>query len=1277
MATNFDPNKYKKIFEQRYGSGSFESGLSSARNIGKLKAQASFAKKDYLTAFNKAKSEAKKLQEQQDFIDTYGTSKEDYNAQKKKAQAEQKRAQAQGRGGFEPDYAHSKAEEKKAKSAKIDYNKLTPYARQEMGLDPKWEDPKKKTSEKSKKKAPGLLDKLKKSEIGRAATAAEQFFNPFDKVTAKDAVNNYLHHKQSDTFKEVSRGANRAVDSASLGAMSNLDKKVNKRDPYYNTSRKMGDGGGTDMITSGLGYLVPGVGAGKAVKAVGLGAKEATGLAKIGQLGKQGAATGAAVTGAEVGIREALNPKDQNWKQNLGYVGIGTAAGAVADPLLHGLGNVASKQWGKLAKGEVPTFTGKPSQEALNKLVPKVSSGKNDSSKLYDSLITRQSQPLREVAATAEPRLKAGRDYEPITASQPVKEGGKLVRLKENPFEGPYNPSEPLPDTRTQIVNKTDKNLEPISKRMVNKVSQTYINNVDNVYRLKQFMDDAKFKSDKPIPEDKNAYTLALNSRGYDMVAHQILNQHMVDHQGNAVGLSLADVSKKIPKGKQIDFADYMINKHAITRMGRGEKVFKDDLNMNIAKSKAKIAEYETQHPEFKDAADEFMKFNQELANNWLVKTGVIPKDVWEGYVKANPDYVSNERYFSDLESYGKSNQAKRAFANQSNPIKKAPGSQRPIINPFETSIERVAKYTKIAKRNEVMQTLISHIQKDPEAFAGWAEIVPNEKNPGAFMDSLESMLQKEGVDKTLDELNKAFEQKPDLTHGNIVTGLVDGKPVHVRVNDAQLLEALTNLTPQAQEGVIKAVGKVTRMMKTLTTGVNPIFSLTRNIWRDVPQAYKNSKTVDNPITYTKDLASAIVDVFGNRESFKAFKAMGGGHASPVSSDINLLAKSKRQILGEKGLRTWPEKAMSGIEGLSNIMEAAPRLAEFKRIAKNGDYASRVKGLYEANDITVNFNRYGNNIKQLDAIIPYLNAAVQGLDKFARVYKDNPIKATAKGVMAITIPTAVSQAWNYFHDWEGYKALPAYVRDSNILFSIGDGKFVKIPKPREDGMFFGALPERLFLQFAEQDPRAFEGYAQSLLNNFIPPTRLITAPLDDIRANKDFSGRPIVPGDLATASPRFQYDENTSEVSKKIGDITNISPKQLDYLAKSYTGVLGQLGVPATAKGATIGETLEKQVTADSVYSNNAVDRFYTLKNKADTAARDYNLVGIKTKDYDEPLRKSLGQLARDMSNVRKQIKSVENNDSLSNYQKKLQERKLQEYINKLAEQGYKMKEGK
>jgi uncharacterized protein (UPF0305 family) len=238
-----------------------------------------------------------------------------------------------------------------------------------------------------------LLDDLK-----IAGKSAYQGFNPFDNVSMGDAVKNFTNRNNSKAFNEIARGSNRTVDSASFGALSNLDKKVNNREPYYNSERKFGQGGGTDMITSGLGYLIPGTLEYKALNA----SKVGLGLTKLGAQsfgkrllteGTKGAIVGAGLSIPEVGVKEALNPQDQNWKDNLKYIGTNTALGAVADPLLYGAGKGITKGFEKSSAGVMKNLlpkneavakelantyksfnagpNAKPSQFALNDLLPK------------------------------------------------------------------------------------------------------------------------------------------------------------------------------------------------------------------------------------------------------------------------------------------------------------------------------------------------------------------------------------------------------------------------------------------------------------------------------------------------------------------------------------------------------------------------------------------------------------------------------------------------------------------------------------------------------------------------------------------------------------------------------------------------------------------------------------------------------------------------------------------------------------------------------------------
>jgi hypothetical protein len=827
-----------------------------------------------------------------------------------------------------------------------------------------------------------------------------------------------------------------------------------------------------------------------------------------------------------------------------------------------------------------------------------------------------------------------------------------------------------LPDTRTHIGTKTEK--PPFNLMAV--ADKTYTKTVDNLHRLSQFDDKVEQVLGRNLKASESTHVLGLNSRGSDMISKQILTQNMVDKTGNVVGKSLKEITMNVPKGKLKDFEDYLINQHAITRMDRGEKVFPDEMKMTSEKSKAIVKKYQETHPEFKDLALQYYAYNKQLGQKWLVDTGILTKDQWKNYLRENPYYVPNNRIFSDLEKPRFGNNAKKGFANQANPIKRAVGSQRKIVSPIESTIEHTAQYVKTAKRNEVMQTLINNIKQDPKAFQDWAEIVPTVDGAGTVLDNISNLLKDEGIEGVLAEFNKAFDQKPDLTKGNIVRGIIDGKPVHVKVHDPALLDALTNLQPKAQNVVIHAMGQVTRVMKNLTTGINPVFSLTRNIFRDIPTAYVNSKSTNNPFVFSKDLIQSIVSVIKNDELYRSFKAVGGGHASPLSSDINLLAQSKQSILPQKGLKPLLHKGLGALENLNNAVEAAPRLAEFKRFSKNGDYDSKMKALYEANDVTVNFNKYGNTSKEVDALIPYFNAAVQGLDKTWRslISPKTPaserIAAGVKAFTAITIPTILMYQVN--HNDPNYQKVSNYVKDTKILIPKGDGTFYKIPKPRELGVLFGTDVERTLKMWQDQDPNGFKDFGTYIMEMFAPPVRTIAAPVFDIRANKNFMDAPIISGDLQGLSPQYQYDSKTSELSKKLGSVLKVSPKNIDYLIQSYGGVLGELGIPATTKNTTIGDTLKQKVTVDPVFSNDYQRDFYNTKTKLDQAHADLTKQGIKNPNLNEPLRKQFDKMNRAMSDIRKEIKKIQNDPTLTPSQRQQQIRILQEQINQIAGNG-------
>lgn len=882
----------------------------------------------------------------------------------------------------------------------------------------------------------------------------------------------------------------------------------------------------------------------------------------------------------------------------------------------------------------------------------------------------------------------------------------RFSKIEENPT---------IPETMDQIQSKTGRDSVPL----VTRANEAYIKGVDNLHRINQFDQVAKDANGGELKPTDSAYILGLNARGHDMQASQIINRNLIDSKGEVVGPPLAHVTEQIPKGKEAEFNDYTVAKHSISRMKRGEKVYKDNKEMTIQKAQAIVDRYDISDPEFKNLAKQSTEFSHNFAQKWYVDTGLMKQSQLDGYREANPNYVSNKRIFSDLENQSQFGSSRGGIVGQTLPVKRAPGSQRQIVNPIESSIEDVARGVKTAKQNEAGQAIVRSLERNPDELKGFAEIVHDQPK----LD-VNKLIEEEGPEGLIDHINREFDQatnNPNLEKGNVVTVLVKGEPVHVRIFDPQLLEAVSNLSPKGQDYVTAFVGKGTKVMKNLTTGINPIFGLTRNIFRDIPHAYISSKTTVNPIRYGTDLLDAMTSVLADSAShskmtpnfmkgwleargklYNDYKNMGGGHSSPTASDRNLLAQTKEKLIPSSGMkeslkRNLLTRPYHMLENINNAAEASPRLGEFKRIAKEGDYDSKVKALYEANDLTVNFNKYGNVTKNVDAYLPYLNAAVQGLDQVVRMYsKGGPKRLAqvyAKSIGALTIPTTILYLIN--HDNPDYQQMSNFTKDNFLLIPNNDGTFTKIAKPRELGMVFSTGVERALKSFLDHDPEAFKDFGHNFLENFLPPGvsgavngfedkgvtgilpgvlgDTILGPVQSLASNKDFAGRPIVPGDLAKLSPQLQYDSKTSEPSKFIGKLTNTSPKQLDYLVKSYGGVLGSLGVPLTTNGGSIKDTLKQQVTADPAYSNDISRNFYDEKAKYDMKKADAKSQGDVSEDAG--LTKYFTKVTTQISRIRKLMDYVQKDDSITNADKKAQLRELQIQISDLQNQSLKQLE--
>jgi len=195
--------------------------------------------------------------------------------------------------------------------------------------------------------------------------------------------------------------------------------------------------------------------------------------------------------------------------------------------------------------------------------------------------------------------------------------------------------------------------------------------------------------------------------------------------------------------------------------------------------------------------------------------------------------------------------------------------------------------------------------------------------------------------------------------------------------------------------------------------------------------------------------------------------------------------------------------------------------------------------------------------------VPFLNAMVQSQDRVFREaavskrYDGNPTAMAMKAFLGITVPTLILYLVN--KDDEDYKAIPDYEKRTNWHIKIGDGEFVKIPRPYDVGFVYATMPE-LFAKYVEDDKgKEFaDGMLWTLTQMYgIDGTPAMMTGWWDLVRNEKWTGAPVVPQSLSDVEAPEQYTSNTSETFVRMGEALGVSPIKAEHMFKAYTGYLG------------------------------------------------------------------------------------------------------------------------
>jgi len=717
------------------------------------------------------------------------------------------------------------------------------------------------------------------------------------------------------------------------------------------------------------------------------------------------------------------------------------------------------------------------------------------------------------------------------------------------------------------------------------------------------------------------------------------------------------------------DLGDYALAIHAKDVNAKGIKSGFTDDEIN-----AVIKEYGT--PEMENARKELLALNDELLQE-LVDTQVISKELFTTLKKEHPNYMPLFRSFDD-DKVEFTEGLSKALVNASSPIKRLKGSDKKVIDPIESMVKNVFQTVNAAEKNKVGLQL-SKLSKE---------------------DLKNEFIRKIGKDE-------------NTARKNVVTVLENGEKVKYEV-EPELYRSLTNLDKESSNLLVKLLQKPASVLRAGAT-LTPEFSL-RNPIRDINQAYVVSNSGFNPV---KDFPVALIDVISKGKGIKIggkqlvnpseiysdWLKNGGGYGNIISLDRKVhreaLESALKQPASKKFTNVVTGKSfVSLLRAVADASESATKLGEYRAALRSG--ASKQEAAYRSRDI-MDFNRAGYSTREVNKMVAFFNANIQGKSKLLRAIKEDPKGVTSRAFRSVTLPTIgvyVSQkTLSNDTQKEIINDAPDWLKNSFWLIPIpGTDQVARIPKPFDLAAVFANTPERIMEYIFENDKNAFDGFVRQSLSDASVPVMLtgLTPFIEGMANYSFFRDSPIIPQREQNLNYPDQYDINTSETAKLIakgineftqgeGMLKNFgSPRVVDNTIQGLTAGLGEYGVTAIdalIKGLSDEEYAEKPSKSVDQYplagsflvnqsgTGESMNKLYELRDelRREKGSSELN----KTKFEDQKKLNYIETQLDKISSINKQMRNIQNNPNMSGEEKKKYLDRLNKERNDIARKAY------
>lgn len=415
-----------------------------------------------------------------------------------------------------------------------------------------------------------------------------------------------------------------------------------------------------------------------------------------------------------------------------------------------------------------------------------------------------------------------------------------------------------------------------------------------------------------------------------------------------------------------------------------------------------------------------------------------------------------------------------------------------------------------------------------------------------------------------------------------------DGKTYYIKLHDERLMRAMKNMGPETGNAVIQTLARVNRFMSAMNTSLNPEF-LVSNFVRDMQTAVMNLKAEqgrddgklngrDIAMKTVRDSGIAMKAVYASlrdkslsgagadwQKTWKEFVEDGAKTGWFRMEDLNGQMKEMDRLVTlakggwqGQGIKSW-HSFTKLVEDANNAVENALRLSAYKHARDAG--LSRAQAASLAKNMTVNFNRRGEQGVLLNSLYMFANASIQGtanmMRSLAHLNGSGPLlerlrwgnlnmaqklalTATGAGYLLASLNRAGAGQDGDGENW--YDKVPDYVKEHNVvimksLFGGKAGEYWSIPLPYGYNMFYllGSTAEGVtrgnmtaskaagnivggmlgaFNPLGSEDSKTLTG---TLFKNAAPT---ILRPVADLWANENFMGTQIYQENFPGGTPK-------------------------------------------------------------------------------------------------------------------------------------------------------------